>query len=81
MNKPKMEPVYAATYEELYQKRQYLNVGDIMNLFGVGKDKAYDIIKAIKSVSDIAQIAGRVTVSDYAAWYNQHLPQGATNAQ
>ena len=75
MNKPKMELAYASTYEELFQKRQFLNAQDIRNLFGVGRDKAYEIIKAIKSVSDIARISGRVTVSDYVKWYNQYTPQ------
>lgn len=71
-----MEPAYAATYEELFQKRQYLRAADIMRLYDVGRSKASEIIKAIKTVSDIAHIAGRVTVSDYVAWYNHYLPKG-----
>ncbi len=80
MGKPKMEPAYAATYEELFQKRQYLRAADIEKLFDVGRTKASEIIQAIKSVSDIAHISGRVTVSDYVAWYNQYLPKEAAQA-
>lgn len=74
MDKPKMDPVYAATYEELFEKRQYLRATDIMRLFDVGRTKASEIIKSIKLVSDIAHVKGRVTVSDYVAWYNRYLP-------
>ena len=31
-----------------------------------------ELIKAIKSVSDIAGIRGKVTTSDYMAWYNMY---------
>ena len=77
MSHPKMDLAYASTYEELFQKRQYLKWSDIATLYSVGKTKACEIIQAIKKVSDIAHIAGRVTISDYIAWYNQHLPKEA----
>ena len=46
---------------------------DIMNMFGCGKDRAYAIIRAIKTVSDIAKLAGKVTISDFDKWFNMPL--------
>lgn len=43
---------------------------DIMNMFGCGKDRAYAIIRSIKTVSDIAKLAGKVTTSDFDKWFN-----------
>lgn len=57
-------------YKSLFETRQYLNKTDIKRLFDVGDTKASSIIQSIKAVSDIAHIAGRVTVSDYNRWYN-----------
>ena len=58
--------------EELLSKRQFLNTADIRQMFDCGTNKAGEIIKAIKSVSDIAGIRGKVTTSDYMAWYNMY---------
>lgn len=61
---------------DLLQKRQFLSVTDLMGMFGCGRTKATAILKGIKSVSDIASLAGKVTVSDYLAWYYQkYQPQ------
>ena len=54
-------------------EKAYLDHIDIMNLFGCGKDRAYAIIRSIKSYSDILGLAGKVTKTDYEAWYNRPL--------
>ena len=51
---------------------------DIMNMFKCGVDKAMAIIRAIKSVSDIAGIKGKVTITDYSAWYNRPIKKDNT---
>lgn len=43
---------------------------DIMKMFECGADKAMAIIRAIKNVSNIANLKGKVTVTDYQAWLN-----------
>lgn len=57
---------------ELLKKQQFLSAADIQKMFDCGRGKAYQIIRGIKSVSDIAHLSGKVTVSDYLAWYNQY---------
>lgn len=64
---------------DLFSTPQYLRSSDIMKLFGVGATKASSIIRSIKSVSDVAGISGRVTVSDYIAWYNRYLQKKEEN--
>lgn len=59
--------------EELFEKPQYLGTEDMMKLFDCGYSKACNIIVAIKSVSDRAKIKGKVTLSDYEAWYKRQL--------
>lgn len=51
----------------------YLDHIDIMQKFGCGKDRAYAIIRSIKSVSDTLNLAGKVTIADFEAWYNKPL--------
>ena len=58
------------TKVEILTERQFLNVADIMKVFDCGRDKAYSIIRGIKSVSDIARIKGKVTITDYEKWFN-----------
>lgn len=58
------------TKDELYENAQYLDVADMMTLFECGRDKAKAIIRLIKEVSDIANIKGKVTISDYFKWYS-----------
>ena len=43
---------------------------DIMNMFGCGRDRAYAIIRTIKTVSDIANLSVKVTTSDFDKWFN-----------
>ncbi len=59
------------TKREIFETPQYLDYLDIMDLFKCGRDKALSIIRAIKSVSNIAGIKGKVTISDYEFWYNK----------
>lgn len=56
--------------EELLEKPQYLGVEDIKKMFDCGTNRACAIICAIKSVSDRTKLKGKVTVTDYEAWYN-----------
>lgn len=51
----------------------YYDKYDIMNMFHCGVDKAMAILRAIKSVSNIADMKGKVTVTDYQAWLNRPL--------
>ena len=44
-----------------------------MNMFHCGVDKAMAIIRSIKSVSDIADMKGKVTITDYQAWLNRPI--------
>lgn len=55
------------------KEKQYYDCIDIMNKFGCGKDRAYAIIRAIKSVSDTLQIPGKVTTVDFDLWFNLPL--------
>ena len=51
----------------------YYDKYDIMNMFHCGVDKAMAILRAIKSVSNIADMKGKVTVTDYQAWLNKPI--------
>lgn len=46
---------------------------DIANRFHCCESKARGIIRAIKTISDIAGFAGRVTETDFQAWFNSPL--------
>lgn len=59
------------TKQELLSTPQYLGVEDIRKMFNCGRSKAEALIRGIKSVSDIAAMKGRVTISDYLRWYNR----------
>lgn len=52
------------------EKKLFYDSADIMNMFEVGKDRAYAIIRSIKTCSDIMHISGKVTVSDFDKWFN-----------
>lgn len=58
------------TKVEILTRPQFLNVADIMKAFDCSRGKAQSIIRGIKSVSDIAKIKGKVTVTDYEKWFN-----------
>lgn len=49
-------------------KKPYLDAQDIMKIMNCGRNKAYEYIRAIKSVSDVANTAGRVMVRDFNIW-------------
>lgn len=51
----------------------YYDKYDIMNMFNCGADKAMAIIRSIKSVSDSLKIKGKVTTTDYEAWFNRPI--------
>lgn len=52
------------------EEKLFYDYIDIMNMFQVSRDKAYAIIRSIKTCSDIMHISGKVTVSDFDKWYN-----------
>lgn len=54
-------------------EKMFYDYVDIMNMFGCGRDRAYAIIRAIKSVSDIAKLAGKVTITDFEKWFNSPI--------
>ena len=56
----------------------YYDKYDIMNMFHCGVDKAMAIIRAIKSVSDIAGLKGKVTKTDYEAWFTRPIKKDNT---
>lgn len=60
------------TKEELMNTPQFLDNIDIMNIFKCARNKALGIMRMIKSFSDIAGIKGKVTITDYEAWYNRN---------
>lgn len=49
-------------------EKPYLDVKDIEKLMNCGRTKAYEYIRAIKSVSDVGKTAGRVMVRDFNIW-------------
>ena len=56
------------TAEDIFAKKPFLDVTDIMILFECGENKAYSIIRAIKSVSSTIPIRGKVAKVDYDKW-------------
>lgn len=64
------------------EDKLYYDYLDIMKMFNCGRDRAYAIIRSIKSVSDSLNIKGRVTRNDYLAWYNRPIKKdNASNFQ
>lgn len=57
----------------------YYDKYDIMNMFHCGVDKAMAIIRSIKSVSDSLKIKGKVTTTDYEAWFNRPIKKDSMN--
>lgn len=57
--------------EEIFS-REALGCSEIMELLGVGKSTAYNIIAEIKRSNDRLGIEGKVHVQDYLDYY--HLP-------
>lgn len=68
-----MTEFHKATVDKLtlIQTQQFLDWKDIQRMYQCGRNKALSLIRSIKSVSDIAELQGKVTISDYEAWYNQ----------
>lgn len=54
--------------EDIFKDKPYLNYADIMKIFRCGENKARQIIRAIKSVSDTIPIQGKVSQADYERW-------------
>lgn len=57
------------TKESLLNKPQFLSVSDIEKMYDCCNDLAQKVIREIKSVSNRANLKGKVTISDYLAWY------------
>ena len=60
---------------EIMTSRQYLAVGDLAKIFDCSHGTAERIMRQIKSYSDIAKIKGKVTTTDYEAWFNRPIAQ------
>jgi len=58
------------TLEEV-MKKEVFNIYDICVIFGCGTDKAYKIIKSIRSVSDIIQWGGHCHKKDYEKYISR----------
>lgn len=66
---------------ELMTSRQYLAVKDLEKIFDCSRGTAERIMRQIKAYSDIAQIKGKVTTTDYEAWFNRPIAQASAGAQ
>ena len=62
---------------EILTNRQYITVKDLEQIFACGRSTAERVMRQIKAHSDIARIKGKVTTTDYEAWFNRPL----TNAE
>lgn len=60
---------------ELMTNRQYLAVKDIAKIFDCSNGTAQRVMREIKAYSDIAKIKGKVTITDYEAWFNRPMEQ------
>ncbi|HEY8424134.1 MAG TPA: hypothetical protein VIL23_05190 [Clostridia bacterium] len=58
-------------------EREILTVDDIVQMFDVSKNKAYDFINSIKSASDTLGIPGKVHKQDYEYWLKMRLGKPA----
>ena len=58
------------TKVEILTERQFLTAEDLQKAYACGRDTARRLIRQIKAISDIAKIKGKVTVTDYDAWFN-----------
>ena len=63
--------------EKLFNGKAYADKEDFKREFNCGTDKAISIIRAIKSISNIANIKGRVVETDVILWLN--LPLNKVN--
>ena len=64
------------TREEILSK-EVLRGEDIMELLAVKRTKASEIIKSIKSCSDMLHIRGIVHIRDYNAWLEMRAAREA----
>lgn len=48
--------------------KPFYEAQDIMKIMQCGRNKAYEYIRAIKSISDVGETAGRVMVRDFNLW-------------
>lgn len=56
--------------EDLFTTKQYINIPDLQKLFDCGRDKATQIMRSIKRVSDTTLTKGKCTLADFELWYN-----------
>lgn len=64
------------TVKQLIEDGQMLGVEEIRKAFGVGNEKAYSIIRAIKKESDIFGISGKVHIIDYEIYLKVQVEKG-----
>lgn len=58
---------------EILTSRQYLSVKDLEKIFDCSRGTAERVMRQIKAYSDIAMIKGKVTTTDYEAWFNRPI--------
>lgn len=54
--------------ELIIKQKPFYDVNDIMQLMDCKRNKAYEYIQIIKSVSDRGKTLGRVMVADFNLW-------------
>ncbi len=68
-------------YEEIFTvtDKDFLDVHDFMEMTGLADGRCYQIIREIKSVSDIFKIAGMVHRVDYYNYIVYRTKNGGSN--
>ncbi len=60
---------------EILTNRQYISIKDLERIFDCSRGTAERVMRQIKAYSDIARIKGKVTTTDYEAWFNRPIAQ------
>lgn len=58
------------TRAEIFEKKQFINIADLRNIFDCGLSTAQRLMREIKTKSDSLKIKGKVTVKDFEIWFN-----------
>lgn len=62
---------------ELMKSHQYITVKDLEQIFDCSRGSAQRIMRQIKAYSDSLRIKGKVTTTDYEAWFNRPMQGNA----
>lgn len=66
---------------EILKSRQFLAVKDIATIFDCSPGTAQRVMREIKAYSDIAKIKGKVTTTDYEAWFNRPIARATAGGE